>query len=180
MTLTLSHIDALIVLCLKGNQLAQLEVYNRYHHAMFNVAYRIVKDRALAEDAMQEAFITAFEKLSRYKGDAKFGAWLKRIVINNSLAKYKKQGRFTDVPLEDIKEDTIEDSNGHTDEFSKVKARQVLDGLNLLKSNYRQVLSLYYIEGYDYDEIGDIMNLSYANCRTLISRAKMSLRKKLL
>ena len=82
MTLAKQHIDALLVLCRKGNQLAQLEVYNRYQNAMYNTAVRIVKNSAEAEDVMQESFIAAFSKLDSFKGTASFGSWLKRIVIN--------------------------------------------------------------------------------------------------
>ncbi len=85
MTLTKENIESLLVLCKEGNQLAQLEVYNRYQKAMYNVAIRIVKDTAEAEDVMQESFITAFSKLDTFKGEATFGSWLKRIVINNGI-----------------------------------------------------------------------------------------------
>ena len=75
MTLTKENIESLLVLCKKGNQLAQLEVYNRYQKAMYNVSVRIVKDTAEAEDIMQESFLTAFNKLDTFKGDVK-AAWM--------------------------------------------------------------------------------------------------------
>ena len=53
-----------------------MEVYNRYHNAMFNTALRIVKDSAEAEDIMQESFLTAFNKLDSFNGEATFGSWL--------------------------------------------------------------------------------------------------------
>ena len=64
-------------------------------------------------------------------------------------------------------------------EFTNLKARQVLETMKSLKENYRILLTLHLIEGYDYEEISEIMNISYANCRTTISRAKESLRHKL-
>ncbi len=85
------HIDTLLELCKQGKQSAQLEVYNRYYKAMYNTALRIVKHTAEAEDVMQESFLKAFTKLHTFKGDVAFGAWLKRIVINNSIYHYKKQ-----------------------------------------------------------------------------------------
>ena len=179
MTLTDQHIDSLLMLCKKGNHLAQLEVYNRYQRAMYNVAVRIVKDTAEADDIMQESFITAFSKLDSFKGTATFGAWLKRIVVNNSITQYKKQQRFVDVPDETIAE-TVEVTSGITEEdYTNEKAAAILSCMGSLHSSYQQILTLHLIEGYDYEEICEILDITYANCRTLVSRAKDSLRKKL-
>ncbi len=147
---------------------------------MYNTALRIVKDSAEAEDVMQESFLKAFTKLDTFKGDVAFGAWLKRIVINNSIYHYKKQQKKNEVDLNDViykVEDN--DSNAFDHASTKQKAQKVMETMKLLKDNYRISLTLHLIEGYDYDEISEIMNISYANCRTTISRAKESLRNKL-
>ncbi len=175
------HIDALLQLCLKGNQSAQLEIYNRYYKAMYNISLRIVKDSAEAEDIMQESFLNAFTKLHTFKGEVTFGAWLKRIVINNSIYHYKKQQKKNEVALEDVMY-RVEDNDGVASDhaFTELKAQKVMEAMKRLKDNYRISLTLHLIEGYDYEEISGIMNISYANCRTTISRAKESLRQKLL
>jgi len=148
---------------------------------MFNTAYRIVKDKYEAEDIMQESFLKAFTKLDNLNKTKTFGAWLKRIVINNSIYKYNKSTKYDEVPLDDVLY-RVEDSSGIPDdyEYSNVKAKQVLETMKSLKDNYRISLTLNLIEGFDYDEICEIMNISYANCRTTISRAKESLRKKMI
>ncbi|NNK82367.1 MAG: RNA polymerase sigma factor [Flavobacteriaceae bacterium] len=180
MNLTKPNIEELIELCKAGNQKAQLEVYNRYFNAMYNTSLRIVKDTAEAEDIMQDSFLAAFTKLDRLKDISTFGAWLKRIVINNSIYHYQKNGKYDNVPLENVLY-KVEDSNNvsESNDLSKLKAQEVLSTMNQLKNNYRIALSLHLIEGYDYEEISEIMNISYANCRTTISRAKESLRKKI-
>ncbi len=182
MTLTKQNIESLLILCKKGNQLAQLEVYNRYQSSMYNVAVRIVKDTAEAEDIMQESFLTAFNKLQMFKGDASFGSWLKRIVINNSITQYKKSQRYVALPEYGLEEEVEESSfDGISeDEYTNTKAAQVLKCMDNLHDNYRQALTLHLIEGYDYEEVCEILQISYANCRTLISRAKESLRNKLI
>jgi len=181
LTLTKQNIESLLVLCNKGNQLAQLEVYNRYQKAMFNVAIRIVKDAAEAEDIMQESFLTAFNKLNTFKGDAPFGSWLKRIVINNSITQYKKSQRYVSLPEEAIMEEAYEPYDGISeDDYTNTKAAQVIKCMETLHDSYRKVLTLHLIEGYDYEEVCEILQISYANCRTLISRAKESLRNKLI
>ncbi|WP_298894857.1 RNA polymerase sigma factor [uncultured Psychroserpens sp.] len=180
MTLTNQNIEQLLQLCKSGNQHAQMEVYNRYYKAMYNTAHRIVKDNFEAEDIMQDSFLTAFTKLDSLKEIKTFGSWLKRIVINNSIHHYKKNSKYQDLPLDDVLY-KIEDCSGITEdyEFNNLKANQVLETMKTLKDNYRMSLTLHLIEGYDYDEICEIMNISPANCRTMISRAKDSLRKKL-
>lgn len=180
MTLTKLNIEALVELCREGNQQAQMEVYNRYYHAMYNISLRIVKDSFEAEDIMQDSFLVAFTKLKSLKDNTTFGAWLKRIVINNSIYHYKKNGKYNNVPLDNILYKVEDHSNNHeNDDYSKLKAKVVLNSMNLLKDNYRIALNLHLIEGFDYEEISEIMNITYANCRTTISRAKESLRKKI-
>ena len=172
--------EALVKLCKSENQNAQLEIYNRYYKAMYNIALRIVKDSFEAEDIMQDSFLTAFTKLRELKDLKTFGAWLKRIVINNSIYHYKKSHKYQNVPFNTVLYKVEENQSiGSDNDFTNLKAQQVLKVMNMLKDNYRVALTLNLIEGYDYEEISDIMNISYSNCRTTISRAKESLRQKL-
>ncbi|NCO64048.1 MAG: RNA polymerase sigma factor [Flavobacteriia bacterium] len=181
MTLTKLNIEQLIELCKSGNQSAQLEVYNRYYKAMYNTSLRIVKDSYDAEDIMQDSFLLAFTKLDTLKDVKTFGAWLKRIVINNSIYHYKKNSKYANVPLDDVLYKVEENNDGIDSdyEFTNLKAQQVIQTMKTLKENYQICLTLHLIEGYDHEEICDIMNISHANCRTMISRAKESLRQKL-
>lgn len=180
MTLTNQNIEQLLQLCKIGNQSAQLEVYNRYYKAMYNTAFRIVKNNFEAEDIMQDSFLTAFTKLDSLKEASTFGSWLKRIVINNSIYHYKKSAKYNNVPLDDVIY-KVEDNQGVSEDydFTNLRAQQVLKSMNELKENYQIGLTLHLIEGYDYEEICEIMKISQANCRTMISRAKESLRQKL-
>jgi RNA polymerase sigma-70 factor (ECF subfamily) len=75
---TNQHIDKLLQRCLNGEQSAQFEIYTRYYKAMYNAALRILKNNFEAEDMMQESFLTAFSRLSTFKGEVAFGAWLKK------------------------------------------------------------------------------------------------------
>lgn len=180
MTPTKLNIEELIALCLSGNQSAQLEIYNRYYKAMYNTSFRIVKNSFEAEDIMQDSFLMAFNKLNSLKDTKIFGSWLKRIVVNNSIYHYKKHLKNREVPIGDVLYKVESDnSNRDNNEFTSIKAQQVLNVMKTLKDNYRIVLTLNLIEGYDYEEISEILNISNSNCRTTISRAKESLRHKL-
>ncbi|MDM9632442.1 RNA polymerase sigma factor [Robiginitalea aurantiaca] len=175
-----TDIKALLQACLKGDSSAQMKIYDRYYQAMYNTALRIVKDSAEAEDIMQESFLSAFTKLNTFKGEVTFGAWLKRIVVNNSIYHYRKQQKLQEVGLESVMykvedHDVAQADSGSTERM----AQKVLETMKQLKDSYRMSLTLHLIEGYDYEEISEIMDISYGNCRTLISRAKESLRKKM-
>ena len=160
-----------------------MEVYNRYYKAMYNTSLRIVKDSFEAEDIVQDSFLTAFTKLDSLKESATFGSWLKRIVINNSIYHYNKNNKYNEVALDDIlfkvEVENEDDGIASDDEFTNLKAQQIIETMKTLKDTYRVSLTLHLVEGYDYDEISEIMDISYANCRTTISRAKESLRQKL-
>lgn len=178
------HIAALIERCLKGEQKAHFEIYNDYYRAMYNTAYRIMNDTMEAEDLMQEAFLTAFQKLASFKQVSRFdkkvvpfGSWLKRIVINKCITQLKKNKKFINTDLETL-EDVFEERQ--PENFNKYKVEIVLNALNELNINYKTALTLNLIEGYDYDEIGEIMQISNQNCRTIISRAKNKLRQNIL
>ncbi len=172
--------EELVQLCLEGRSSAQMELYDRYYKAMYNTANRIVKDSAEAEDVMQEAFLNAFTKLDTFKREVSFGAWLKRIVVNKSIYHYRTKRKKNEVGLDDYlykveDNDEVSEDRGRSEQL----AQKVMDTMNQLKDNYRISLTLHLIEGYDYEEVSTIMNVSYANCRTIISRAKESLRKKM-
>ncbi len=173
------NIDQLIFQCKLQNSKAQMEIYNRYSKAMYNVAVRIVKDQHFAEDVMQEAFLKAFQKIDTFKGEVAFGAWLKRIVVNYSIDFCKKNSQFNfddyETKVYKVKDYTEEDVLDYT----QIRVQEVLGAMQKLKESYRMILTLVLIEGYDLEEVCEIINISYANCRTTLSRAKESLRNQL-
>lgn len=172
------HINALLERCKNGDKAAQMQLYQSYYTAMYNASLRILKDSYEAEDIMQEAFLTAFTKLDTFQGKVAFGAWLKRIVINKSLTQLKKRNTYQDVKMDVLREST---SPEEVDiEYQSLKAKKVLEILNSLQDNYRIVLNLHLIEGYDYEEISEILGYTNENVRTTISRAKKKLKQQLV
>lgn len=166
--------------CEKGDRKAQLLIYDQYAKGMYNVALRIVKDSAQAEDMMQESMITAFAKISQWNREASFGSWLKRIVINNCLSHIKKEKRMPKIAFDDVTFEMEQQEDVQIDmEAAGMTAKKVIAVMEGLKENYRQILTLHLIEGMDNEEICEIMNMSNAMCRTTLSRAKESLRNKM-
>jgi RNA polymerase sigma-70 factor (ECF subfamily) len=141
---------------------------------MYNVSYRITGDEGEAEDALQEAFISAFRNLDHYRGDASFGSWLKRIVVNKAINQLKKRRFeiFPDYEEFDIAEEDPEPQ--YQPEWSVERVRQAIDSL---PDGYRSVLSLYLIEGYDHQEIAQIMNITESTSKSQLNRAKNKLRE---
>ncbi len=168
------HIHKLLIdKCRKGDQKAQFEIYRLYYKAMFNTCLRIVNDRAEAEDLMQEAFLGAFEKLDSYNANASFGAWLKRIVVNKALDSLKKKKLLLD-KLDDYPH-IINDEDFDIEKGKSKSVEQIKKAILQLPDGYRIVLSLYLLEGYDHDEIAEILNITASGSRSQLTRAKKKL-----
>ena len=165
----------IIELCKQNDRKAQLQLYNQYCNGMYGVAKRFVNHTAEAEDIVQEAFVKAFSKLHQFKGDVTFGAWLKRIVINKSIdhLKLKKQRL---VELEEVHLKVVDTSNN--DKWlveDDTTLEDVKAAIASLPDKYRYVLMLYLMEGYDHQEISEILNISDVTSRTQLSRGKAKL-----
>ncbi len=150
---------------------AQYQLYSLYSKAMLNVSFRILNDVQDAEDVLQEAFVTAFNKLSTFRGESTFGGWLKRIVINASLNVLKKRK----VPYESIEDSGIEDIEEETVVRSELSVEQIRKAVQVLPDGFRVVFSLYAMEGYDHREISEILNISESTSKSQYNRAKKKL-----
>ncbi|MCU0455746.1 MAG: sigma-70 family RNA polymerase sigma factor [Bacteroidales bacterium] len=161
--------------CKEGDQKAQFQIYKLYYKAMYNTSLRIVNDTMEAEDIMQEAFLSAFEKIDTYSGTVSFGAWLKKIVINRSLdALGKRKAVFEDIESHIGIRDESHDDSARSEEVD-VKVEEVKEAIDKLPDGYRVILSLYLLEGYDHDEIADILKISSSTSRSQLSRARQKL-----
>ncbi len=142
---------------------------------MYNAAFRIVKNSAEAEDIMQEAFLTGFQKIGDYKGDASFGAWLKRIVINRAIDQLKKKKESVSIEETGI-ELQADDASENYLEVLSYKTDQIRKGIEQLGEDDRMIMSMFLLEGYDHEEISQVLDISNNASRTRYSRAKQRLR----
>ncbi len=158
--------------CRLGDRKAQYEVYKLYSKAMFNVAMRITNDYAEAEDALQEAFLNAFQHLPNFKGDSTFGSWLKKIVVNQALAALRKRRvEWTSMEERDFADEDL----SAEEETMNFRVDQIRQAIQQLPEGYRVVLSLYLLEGYDHQEIGEVLGISESTSKSQYSRAKQKL-----
>jgi RNA polymerase sigma factor (sigma-70 family) len=164
----------LIVRCQRGDQQAHYRLYKLYAKAMFNVSYRILGSEADAEDALQDAFISAFRNILSYRGDATFGAWLKKIVINKAITILKK--RRMELFPDDVQWDVAE-AEEETEYREGMTVERVRSAIQQLPDGYRTVLSLYLLEGYDHQEIAEISGISESTSKSQLNRAKNKLKE---
>ena len=166
--------DELVERCKQGDPVSYEALYRQYAKAMYNTSLRIVNNTADAEDVLQEAFLDAFRSLHDFHYRSTFGAWLKKIVINKSINVLRtRKVNLVDMETTDVhavaEEETInEDEIQYRVEEVKKMIRKLPDG-------YRTVLSLYVLEGYDHEEISQILNISHNTVRTQYVRAKQKL-----
>lgn len=154
-----------------------MQLYNLYCKAMLLVANRYVKDHFIAEDVMQDAFIKAFKNIDKYKNEVAFGAWLKRIVINQSIDHLKKNK----LELVSINDEIVtiiqEEENWEIESNSGVD--EIVETIYGLKEKYRLVLTLFLLEGFDHQEIAEILNITENTSRTQLLRGKKVLKEQL-
>ncbi len=133
----------------------------------------VTQNREDAEDVLQEAFISAFRSLDHYRGDATFGSWLKRIVVNKAInvLKERKTESLPENDEFDVPEEIFVEA-----EFP-FSAKQVKDAIERLPDGYRSVLSLYLLEGYDHSEIAEILGISESTSKSQFNRSKKKLRE---
>lgn len=165
--------DVLVQQCLNGEASAYRALYDRYAKAMYNTALRILNRTDDAEDILQEAFTDAFQQLRSFEGRSTFGAWLRQIVVYKSIAHLKKQklhfnGLETDA--ENIADETVleEDEVWYTVDSIKQAMQKLPDG-------YRTVLTLHLIEGFEQEEVAEMMKVAHSTVRTQYMRAKQKL-----
>ena len=169
-----THQD-LINKCQNNDRKAQFKIYKLYSRAMYNVACRILGNESNAEDVLQDAFISAFTNLSSYRGDASFGSWLKRIVINKALNQInKKQDYLVYEYPKLVNEESVDERENS---YVSLTANKIKKAVKQLPNGLRTVFSLYLFDGYDHGEISSILNISESTSKTQYKRAKERIRK---
>ncbi len=166
--------DELIERCLKGDRLGYKELYERYSKAMYNTCLRMLNNVAEAEDVLQESFIEAFKNLQRFEHRTSFGGWLKQICINRAINQLNKR-KIDWVDIEKAGEYDSADEKPFDEENIELQVETVKKAIMKLPDGYRTVLNLYLLEGYDHQEIAEILQVAESTTRTQYMRAKQKL-----
>ena len=159
----------------RGHSKAQYELYNLYAKAMYNICLRMMNGREEAEDMLQESFSEAFHKLDTFRYESTFGAWLKRIVVNKCINELKRKKASLEFFEDMTPFDNREDDPGDIPKGLSVD--NIRKAMNHLPEGSRMIFSLYLLEGYDHEEISQILSISESNSKTQYMRAKNKIRE---
>jgi RNA polymerase sigma-70 factor (ECF subfamily) len=167
-------LDILIKGCKKGKPKSQEALYRRFASAMYGICLQYASSEEDAQDIMQEGFIKVFNKLDQVKNPAAFPGWIRRVMINTALEKYRSQVILQRV--DDVKEDIREDSDVGV--FESLTSQELVELIQTLSPKYRMVFNLYAIEGYSHQEISDELGISIGTSKSNLSRARAILQEK--
>ena len=166
----------LIDSCIKGDRAAQKALYDRLAPRMFPLCIRYVSDRDLAEDVLQDGFVTLFTRLKDYKGEGSFEGWARRIFVTTALMNLRKKDALK-------MSDDLEAARGiRTDapsQLQNLRYKDLMAMITELPPGFRTVFNMYAIEGYSHKEIGEALGISETTSRTQLSRARQWLQNKI-
>ena len=163
----------LIQRCAKNDRKAQAEVYQLFSGKLFALCLKYSKNYAEAQDNLQDGFITIFNKIGQYNFKGSFEGWMKRIVINTALQKYRTKSMLSLVTEEIPDEITVE-----IDEET-ISLDFLLSIIQQLPNRYRMVFNLYVLDGYSHKEIAKKLTITEGTSKSNLSRARLILREKL-
>ncbi len=174
-----------------GDAVAFDQLVTKYAGDVFALAFRLTHDREESDDITQETFLSAVKGITSFRGDAELKTWLFRIAINHSRNRFrwwKRRKRDKTVSLDDTigdgdmtEMDRISDTREDPEKFTLSREREtaITRELQRLPEAYREALILCDVEGYSYDEVATILNISIGTVKSRIARGRSSLRERL-
>lgn len=176
----------LIESCKKADVSAMKVIYEKYYRIMFGICLRYVRNKADAEDLVQDGFMKIFKDIGTFQGRGSFEGWMKKVMINSSLSYLRKPRKeietenfadFSDAdyPNDEASEITVKDQIMATD-FSR---EELIETIQTLPMGYQQVLNLYVIDDYKHQEISEMLNISIGTSKSQLNRGRKLLIKKL-
>jgi RNA polymerase sigma-70 factor (ECF subfamily) len=172
--LGLEELKDIIKQSASGDVRAQEKLYRMFAPKMFGVCMRYAKDRTEAEDNLQDGFVNVFTNLKKFRHEGSFEGWVRRIMVNVSLSKYRKQHIL--YPVEDVGKYETQSFNG--DILEKISAGELINLIQQLPPRYRMVFNLFVMEGMSHQEIAEAMKISEGTSKSNLARARDILKRK--
>jgi RNA polymerase sigma-70 factor (ECF subfamily) len=163
--------------CAKHNRRAQQILYDKYSRLLLGVCLRYAKDKAEAEDILQESFLKIFFNIKDFSGTGSFIGWLRKIAVNTAITHYHKNLKYR--YHVDIDEYISVEAGTESFEEDFFNSEELFKVLNELPAGYRMVFNLYAVEGYKHKEIAEMLGIDTNTSKSQYSRAKGVLRDKL-
>lgn len=168
-------LDILLKECKRGKAASQEQLYRRFASAMYGLCLQYASSEEDAQDILQEGFIKVFAKLDQVKNPAALPGWIRRVMINTALERYRSQVVLQRV--DEVREEPQEDSGN--DALDRMGCEELVALIQTLTPRYRMVFNLYAIEGYSHQEIGEELGISIGTSKSNLSRARAILQEKI-
>ena len=166
----------LIEACIKGDRVAQKNLYDTYAGRMYLICLRYTKSQQEAEDVLQESFIKVFKNLKNYRGESRLEYWIRRIVVNTALNSQRK--KLYMYPMVDIEEMKNNYDPGKT--LSNYSMEELLNMIRELPTGCQTVFNLFAIEGYGHKEIAEMLGISEGTSKSQFARARKLLQERII
>jgi len=178
-----------VALAKAGKEAAYRELLSRYERPVFSLIYRMVRDRALAEDLAQETFIKVLNALDTYRPEFKFSSWIFKIANNAAIDQLRKRELDTlsldGAPgartAEEVEATALQAVDRTESPLAELEARElggeIEQAIGKLRPEYRTAILLRHVEGRAYEEIAEVMDLPLGTVKTYIHRARLELRE---
>ncbi|MGW8316526.1 MAG: RNA polymerase sigma factor [Bacteroidales bacterium] len=168
-------LEIIIKGCKRGRPKSQEALYRRFAPAMYGVCLQYASSEADAQDILQEGFIKVFTKLEQVRSPEAFPGWIRRIMINTALEKYRSK-----TVLHSVDELKGGGPETETDEgLIDLTCEELIRLIRDLTPKYRMVFNLYAIEGYSHHEISEMLGISVGTSKSNLSRARAILQEKI-
>jgi RNA polymerase sigma factor (sigma-70 family) len=164
----LSEEENMINGCIDGKRSSQKMLYDRFAAKMLGVCMRYAKDRAEAEDMVQEGFIKIFQNIARFKHEGSFEGWIRRIMVFTAINFFKHRSRKFQ---EDLDQENY-DAPFEDEIIEKISAKEIIALVQQLPDGYKLVFNLYAVEGYTHKEIGEILGIAIGTSKSQYARAR--------
>ncbi len=172
-----NSINNLVESCKKGDRVAQQSLYKRLAPRMFALCLRYCgKDRPLAEDILQDGFVTLFSKLDSFKGEGAFEGWARKIFVNTALMELRRKDALK---ISDDLQDAKALASEMPTALEDIGYEELMELLSQLPSGFRTVFNMYVVEGYSHKEIAEALGISEVTSRSQLARARVWLQDKI-
>lgn len=159
----------------EGDQKAQRHIYNELSGVLYSICLRYMGNEDDAKDVFQEGFVKLLDSLKMFRFDGSFEGWAKRIMVNMALTHLRKRKPMAGIEIENSEEITYDQ-----DVLSKMSADHLLRLIRELPDGYREVFSLFAVEGYSHKEIAEMLNISEGNSKLRMNRARKMLQTRVI
>lgn len=163
----------LVVRAQKGDTEAFSELVKRHQHLVYNLAYRFMRENALAEDMAQEAFLKAYRLLKGFRGDCSFSTWLYRVTVSVCLTELNRRKKRQEVEFHPFHERREVMPSTDTSDLGEL----IQYCIRTLPHRYNKIVTLYYIKQMSYDDIAEAMRIPMGTLKTWMHRARNQLRR---